>query len=231
MALSDYLDLVPNLVGDSDDRLTPSDQDGAIRLAVLRYSQDRPRHLVEDLTVAVEGNAVDLPVDWEAEFSEPESVEYPIGDVPPTILSPSEDWTIYQAPTGPMLVFSSSLPAGADLRLSYTVKHILTTDTDTIPEQHREAVACWAAAVLCEQLASAYAANSQPTIQADRVDQTSPQRAYAQRAKDLRKRYQDEIGVGERRNVAAGTVISHLGRNSLGGLRLTHPLRGWQGQR
>lgn len=231
MALSDYYSLITQLAQDSSSRLTPDDLDRALTAAVLRYSQDRPRRTVVDVALAVGGNFVGLPDLWEEDFSDVQQVEYPIGRVPPSLPQRGEAWDLYEAPDGRMLMFAEALPDTAELRVTYTRKHALSEAADTIPAQHREAVCCWAAALLADQLAAWYAANGDPTIQADRVDQTSPQKAYAALAKTLRQRYRDEIGVEERRNVAAGTVVSHPDRNSLGGLRLTHPLRPWTGSR
>lgn len=230
MALSDYLTLLPNWVGDSDNRLTADDRLNGLALAVARYSQDRPRHITEDILLEG-GQVVDLPAEWEPGFSTLERVESPVGQIPPIVLMPGEDWQLLQIPTGLMLALAWPVAAGTEVRLTYTRAHVLSDTEDTIPAHHREPVICWAAAVLCEQLASLYAANSLPSLQADRVDQTSPQKAYVQRAKDLRQRYRDEIGVEEKRNTAAGTVVTPRDRNSLGGLRLTHPLHGWRGQR
>lgn len=233
MALTDYYSLIAQLAQDSASRLTADDVDTAVRAAVLRYSKDRPRRIVEDLTAATGGQYLDLPVDWQAGFSAVQELEYPIGQVPRSLIpAGAEGWELLPMPDGSDLVaLAAGLPAGATVRLSYTRRHVLTAGQDTLPEDDREAVCCWAAAILCDQLAAWYAANGDPTIQADRVDQTSPQKAYAAQAKMLRKRYQDEIGVEEKRNVAAGTVVSHPDRNSLGGVRITHPIRGWTGQR
>jgi hypothetical protein len=231
MALTDYYNLIAQLAQDSSSRITPDDTDRALAAAVLRYGRDRPRRQVEDVTLAMGGYFADLPELWEEGFSELQQVEYPIGARPPAILAASESWDMYETPDGQVLAFVDSLPEGATLRLTYTRQHQVDGSADTIPEQDREAVCCWAAALLCDQLASWYAANGDPTIQADRVDQTSPQKAYASRAEKLRKRYLDEIGVEEKRNVAAGVVVSHADRNSLGGPRITHPLRPWTGRR
>ena len=231
MALTAYYTLISQLAQDSAGRLTPNDMDRALGLAVARYSKDRPRKVVEDVVSVLGGSFLDLPEAWESGFSVLQQVEYPVGQVPVVVIPPVEGWELMPVPDGEIVALLDAVPANATLRLSYTVRHVVSADTDTIPEHDSEAVCCWAAAVLCEQLAAWYAANGDPTIAADRVDQTSPQKAYAAQAKTLRQRYFAELGVEDRRHVAAGTVVSHTDRNSLGGPRMTHPLRGFTGQR
>jgi hypothetical protein len=231
MALSDFLTLTAKLAQDNRKRLASGDLAAAVAEAVARYSADRPRRTVEDVTLEEAGHFVALPEEWEEAFSELQQVEYPIGRVPPALLPRGEDWDLYPSPAGPVLMSLAELPAEAELRLTFTRKHVLSDAEDTIPRHHREAVCCWAAALLCDELAAANAANAAPTIAADKVDQTSPQKAYAALARTLRQRYRDEIGVEEKRNAAAGVVVSHRDLNSLGGTRLTHPLRDWRGRR
>ena len=219
--LTDYTPLITQLAQDGAGHVTEDDISAALALAVLRYSQDRPRRAVTDVTLAAAARLVDLPEDWEAGFSDLVQVEYPIGQTPLALLPRGEAWTLYETPDGPVLLGMSEWPAGAVLRLTWTRAHVVDV-VDTILAQHREAVCCWAAALLCEQLASRYAANSEPTLQADRVDQTAPQKAYSQRAQALRQRYLDEIGVDAKRNQAAGVVVGTTGRDSRGGPRVTH---------
>ena len=93
---------------------------------------------------------------------------------------------------------------------------------DTIPIEDREPVACWAAAVLCDQLAALYSGNTDSTIQADSVQQTSKAQEYAARAKALRKRYMDELGIEDKRSEPAGVVVNLDFPDSQGQDRLTH---------
>lgn len=224
--IADYTALITQLAQDGAGHVTVDDLSAALALAVLRYSQDRPQRVVEDVTLVTAARQVDLPTGWEAGFSQLVQVEYPLDQSPPALLPRGEAWSLYETPDGPVLLGASEWPAGAVARLTWTARHVLDEDGSTLPEQHREAVCCWAAALLCEQLASRYAANSDPTIQADRVDQTAPQKAYTQRAQALRQRYLDELGVDAKRTQAAGVVVAPSRRDSRGRPRITHPLRG-----
>lgn len=227
MRLSDLTAMIARLAQDAGGILAPEDSAAALRAAVERYGMDQPRRFVADLPIADDG--LDLPEDWEAGFSAVAGLEYPIGQRPPALL-PNEGYYPYAAPDGDRLMFAPGYGGTGAARLTYTRRHAYDADADacTVPDQHLEAVAAWAAAVLCEQLATYYAGNSEPTIQADRVDYTSPARQYQKRAESLRKRYFDELGIDPRRNVAACAVATPVAKNSVGGPRLTHPLRPWR---
>lgn len=222
--LLDFQSLVMDLVRDEANKITPDARDQAIARAVTRYSADRPRELVEDVT-ASNSNTLPLPASWETDFSEVRALEYPIGDVPASYIDPAQ-YYLYQAPSVAKTIrVTSGLAAAAAVRVTFTARHSLTPSIDTLPERDREAVTCWAAALLCDQLAALYANDSAPTIQADSVDHQNQAREYGTRANKLRARYFDELGLDPKRAVPAGVVVNLDNNNSLGGDRLTHPRR------
>ncbi len=221
--LSNYQTLVDSLTRDDANAITTGERDIAITLAVSRYSKDRPQTKVEDLT-APGGQTLDLPAAWESGFSGLQSLEYPVGNVPPSMIDTGA-WGIYNAPGTRQIMVQASLPANETVRASFTIQHVLDDVTDTIDIVDREPVASYAAAVLCDQLASLYSGDSDSTIQADSVDHQSKAREFAFRAKTLRKRYYDELGIDPKRNVAAGAVVDLDLANSLGNDRLLHPGR------
>jgi len=221
--LSDYQALVISLVRDDAGKVAPLDRDTAIASAVERYSADMPRETVEDIN-GLGTQLLALPGGWQAGFSDIWLLEYPIGRVPPTLVN-QDDYSLYQTPTGPQIQLRYSVAAGTDnVRATYTVKHQLDGANDTIPANHREVVACWAAASLCDQLATLYAGQSDSTLQADAVDYKNKSAMFAARARALRTRYTNELGVSDVRNVAAGTVVTLVDRDSRGQQRLTHPM-------
>lgn len=221
MALANLQALIAQLAPANGGQLSDADRATALAQAVERYSADRPRVLVEDL--AVSDGGLGLPEGWQADFSAVSSLEYPIGHRPPSFFR-ADQWFMYQHPDGWGIELVEDLREGTLVRCAYTVRHVVDADTDTIPAQDAEAVACWAAALLCEQLATLLGANTEPTIQADRVDTGSPARQYAAMAKTYRQRYFDALGIDPKRNVAAGVVVSFPARNSRGQPPLTHPL-------
>ena len=220
--LADYQTLTDSMVRDDAGKITPIERDLAIAAAVIRYSKDRPRIKVEDIT-APGGHYLPLPTGWEAEFSDSRSLEYPLGKVPPVYLEP-DSWDMYATPSGTQIMCkSASLPANAAVRASYTIRHIVSTTVDTVPETDRETVASYAASLLLDQLASLYSGDSDSTIQADSVNHQSKAGEFAARARALRKRYFDDLGIDTKRNAASGVVVNLNLKDSRGRDRLTHP--------
>lgn len=217
--LSDYQTLVDSLIRDEDELLSTADKDAAIAAAVTRYSLDRPRTKVEDITLATTGQLLDLPAGWETDFSALRSLEYPIGDVPPTLI---DGWQLYQSPTAIQIQLASGLAAGAVIRANYTIVHQVDVAQDTVPVVHRTAVANFAAGRLAGQLAALYAGDQAPTIAADSIDHADKSRKFSALANTLRKRYFDALGINPKRTVAAGVVVDMDLKNSLGRDRLTH---------
>lgn len=224
MPLADYQALIDDLVRDDTGKITTADRDEALARAVARYSKDRPRIRVVDVS-APGGNRLALPGDWQNGFSELRRIEYPIGNTPPTLLDP-DGYGLYSTPTGDEIKIINAIAAAQQVRLSYTVRHAVdATPSDTIRADDREPVCCWAAALLLDQLAAWFTGASDSTIQADSVDRRSKGGEYAARAGKLRKRYLDELGVEERKNVAAGVVVDLDMADSQGRDRLLRPRR------
>jgi hypothetical protein len=221
--LADYTTLVAAAVRDDAQKLAVGEISSAIAQAVARYSKDRPRQKVEDLT-APGGNLLPLPAAWEADFSQLNSLEYPIGNVPPYIIE-AGGWAMYATPTGLNIQVEAGIVAADQVRASYTIAHVLSTTVDTIPVADRESVSSYAAAILLDQLASLYSHDQDSTIKADSVQHTSKAAEFAKRANVLRKRYFDDLGIDTKRNVAAGVVVNLDMASSVGRDRLTHPRR------
>lgn len=221
--LTDYQTLVAAAVRDDASKLSPADIVSAIAQAVARYSKDRPRQKVEDI-VAPGGNLLPLPAAWEADFSQLNSLEHPIGNVPPDLIG-AGDWAMYAAPDGLKIQMMAVINAAAAVRTTYTIAHVLSGVADTIPVGDRESVSSYAAAMLCDQLASLYSNDQDSTIKADSVQHSSKAGEFARRAKVLRQRYFDDLGIDTKRNVAAGAVVNLNLNNSLGRDRLTHSRR------
>ena len=221
--LIDYQALVAAAVRDEAQKLSAGDIGSAITQAVARYSKDRPRLKVQDV-VAPGGNLLPLPAAWQADFSQLSSLEYPIGNVPPDIIG-AGGWAMYVAPDGLMVQVMAAISAAATVRVTYTIAHVLSDVADTITVMDREPVSSYAAAMLCDQLASLYSNDQDSTIKADSVQHTSKAGEFARRAKVLRQRYFDDLGIDTKRNVAAGAVVNLDLASSVGRDRLTHPRR------
>ncbi len=220
MSLSDYRKLIADLVPDGTGKVSLEATVRAIEAARIRYSGDKPRCVVEDVTAAG-GNDLPLPTAWSADVSRVLAVESPVGAMPPTFVS-QEDWLVLAVPGGQALRVRYALAAQAVARITFSAPHVLTESADSIPLLDREAVVCWAASLLCDQLAASYATNSDATIQADRVDHTSPSRTWSKQAGIYRQRYFDLLGIDPKLVVAAGAVVNLDMSDSRGRPRQTH---------
>ncbi|MDO8933476.1 MAG: hypothetical protein Q7U97_13865 [Rhodocyclaceae bacterium] len=219
--LTDYQTLVTSFVRDDATRITPGELDGAIGLAVLKYSAAAPRPRVADLT-NVSGMVIALPAAWEADFSAMTSLEHPVGSVPPVLLD-GDAWAFYRDIDGLKIMLAASLPAGSTVRATFTARHAVSATEDTIPVGHREPVAKYAAALLCEQLAAFYANDTDSTIAAGMAQGQTKSQAYAARARDYRKAYIDAIGVEDKSAQPACAVAGLKTRDSDGQSRFFHP--------
>jgi hypothetical protein len=222
--LIDYQTLVIELVRDDAAKIAVAERDRAIAAAVLRYSTDRPREKVQDLTPA-SSQVLPLPAAWEDGFSVLLELEHPIGDIPPSLI-PQDRYALYQEPAAVKIQLLDGVAVAANsVRAKFVIKHQVDAAVDTIPLQHREPAACWGAALLCDQLAAFYSGGTDSSIQADSVQQQTKAQEYSSRARALRKRYLDELGVEEKKSAPAGVVVNLDQLDSRGQDRLTHANR------
>jgi hypothetical protein len=227
--IDNFLAAVRALIQDAAGKLSDVDRKVLIAKAIRqRYSKDRPLHLVEDI-VGDGSSSVAMPQKYEDNFSVIESIEYPIGSEPPTIVE-SEDWYTYRAPSGLKLRFSSATPTAAKpVRVNYTARH--AADGSTVPSEDFDAVCDYMASLCLESLAAQYAQTGDSTIGADVVNYRTKSSEYLGLAKAARKRYFDHVGAqddsgsggnqgsGEPAAIATGDLNETMG---WGGDRLTH---------
>lgn len=195
MALADHQDLIADLAGGLVAALGTAARDRALARAVVRYGQDRPRRLVVDVTAGA-GGTLTFPAGGDPAL--PVSLEHPIGDDPPTLIEPDR-WTLYATPTGTEIRVTGGLPTGAVVRVTHGARHTVDAGTDTVPAADLEAVASWAAALLCDQEAARTAGDTLSTIQSDSVQHASVSGNWARRATALRARYHELLGVDPKR--------------------------------
>lgn len=216
---------------DAAAKLAAGDRDALLKQAILqRYSKDRPLELVSD--VAGNGTSlVDLPTsedaDYEYGFSDVESVEYPVGQVPPSVLL-DEEWQLYKSPTGTLIMLLDTQPSiGESLRVVWTARH--ADDGSTVPDQDFEAVCDYAAGLCFDALAASYAQTGDPTIAADSVNYRTKSQEYLGLGRAAKQRYFDHLGIsssptstGVGPALASGNLHEEL---TAGVDRVTHPAR------
>lgn len=199
MALADYQLLVDRLVLDQSGTITPADRDRAIELARLRYSSDAERQVTQDVTWLYDGAVGPMPAGW-ADGAYLLDWEWPVGTAQPNGL----ELAVYVTPTGVQLMADTSLRVGDVVRVRFGVLHTLGAE-DTIPVKHREAVASYAAHVLCKQLATYYSGQREASIGAESSNTDSRARNYAARAKEYRATYFGGLGIADPQASGAGT--------------------------
>jgi hypothetical protein len=198
MAFADFQTLVDKMVRapGGTETISTADRDQAIELARLRYSADCERELVEDVAWAADGYFAPLPAGW-VDGCYIKQAEFPIGEQPAALVA----LAIYGTPSDQQLVTEDALQAGDLVRVTYAAPHLLSDDpaADTIPAVHREAVASYAASLLCGQLAAHYSGERETSINADGSNTESRSRNFAFRAKDYRAAYYAGIGKADPR--------------------------------
>lgn len=184
-------DMTKSLVKDVSGKLEdPADYENAIAAALKRYSRHRPYAVPADLT-GTGGNDLDLPPGWLPDFSAIISCEYPVGNVPATLLD-RDLWQIYRTPTATKFRLLAAQPAITEtVRVEYTILHV----EGTVPSADLDAVACLAAANCLRQLAAAYGQTSDQLIQADVVNYRSKSDEFRRLADALEKQYKDHLGL------------------------------------
>lgn len=220
MARADYLELMAQRVQDTDSRLSVDDHDRALRAAVIKYSKDSPLSIVTDIA-ANGSNLLTLPDGFDPLFSRVSGLEYPVGNYPPTLLD-SGSYQLLQIPGGYALAVHTCIPIGQMVWMTWTQMHTVDALHDTIHAAYRDAVADWAASLLCHDLATLYSGDSDPTISADSVDHNGKAREFAARSRTLAQRYWDALGIDPKKNNAHGEVVNLSVTPSHGTPHLTH---------
>jgi hypothetical protein len=211
-------------------KLATGDRDALLQQAIVqRYSKDRSREIVTDmpgLGTSFVNMPASTPDSFEDGFSIIKSVEYPIGQVPLSLVL-EENWQIYRAPapTGLQVLFIANQPMTSEVvRFTWTARH--KPDGSTVPDVDFEAVCDYAAGLSFAALAAIYTQTGDATIMADSVNYRTKGQEYAGLAKAAAKRYFDHVGVAADDKAAqAGPAIATGSMHELLGMgldRLTH---------
>lgn len=186
----------------------------ALRPAFARYSSDRPRIVVSEQ--AGEGSAyVDLPADWDVDFSILQQIEYPARQNPPTYLGQT-DWTFARSASDvdvtQVLIYDSTPAASEWVRLTFSAPwpfpDATDPDVDLLGSIAFEAVASLAASFACESLASEAARDRSAALPNDLVagsDRQAQLSAAADRYRALYERFIDP-GIGAPAHKRVGTL-------------------------
>lgn len=210
------IDIVERKTKDSSGTLQYEDYTGAVTEALKRYSKHRPYWKVADIT-GNGGHDYPLPADWSEGLSAAQGIEYPVGNIPETILD-AADWKLYATPTGKKLRLITSTPKATEtFRLVYSTLH---ASERTVPAADIEAVANLAASICLRQLAAKYGQTSDPTINADVVNYRSKCDEFRRLADSLEALYKEHLGLKESDTTPAAMATAPAPKRDR--VRLTH---------
>lgn len=221
--MSTLADIRTKVIGitrdDSGKIVNPTDYDRIINAAVNYFSRHRPDYKVVDVVGAGVSDYA-LPTGWVDGFSSIEDIEYPLNDVPATLID-KDSYEVYQTPAAKKLRLKYAKPTGAEsFRIAFTILRTATT----IPDGDVDALCNLASAFCLEELANMFAQTSDATLSADSVNYKSKSSEFSQRAKRLLQLYKEHIGIKEDDSTSAASAVVDLDVGYPGGReRLTHP--------
>lgn len=201
----------------------------AAEAALRTYTRDSPR--IVSAALSGDGSAYDfpLPAAWIAGTSRLLGVEYPAGEQVPLMVDPNEvavrEGTLGGQPTRLLRFLATTPSSGTDnIVVTYTTRHVHTTEEDSVPADDLDAV-CWlAASNLAQTMAAKRADSSDPSLHADAVNHRDAEQRWAAVAKRLAGMYQQHLGIGAEVAPAAGVIDLDV-NSSWGKDRLLHPRR------
>lgn len=219
-------------VGDlaEQQKLTDTEIGTFLAQATRRYAMDRPLVTVEDST-SVGTVDVPLPTAWEDGFSVMLRVEYPISTTGTIYLVDQRSWSIYRAPGGPSLRFSSAITTGEDVRCTFTTSPTLdaVAANSTLPDADFLNVCDLAVSISADAIANGYGFTHDPVIATDVTNYRTKVDEWQSIAKRYERRYQDAMRITTAQGASAipvaGTWINWDLGSSDGKPRLTHDAR------
>jgi hypothetical protein len=214
--------LVAGHIQDAAAKLSSDEVKAAIEEALAgRYSKDRPRRVVADLT----GDGAQYEWDvstiggWQAGFSQVAQIEYPQGERVPVLLEQG-DWTLYESPAAQFLRFPCALASGKKARVQFTAAHAV--DASSMPEADFYAVGALAAALAARRLAAVYTQIGDSSMGADTVNYRTKAQEYLTLARRLEKDYENLLGTDPERSAPAASRTAEWTGDTAGGERITH---------
>jgi len=202
------------------DNFTEQSKTYAITMALGKYSTDCPREIMAN--VNGRGDRLSLPSEWVFRLSEIRNIEFPLYQNPPSFLK-NECFQVYASPSGQEIrLFDVAIKTTDLARVTYTT----AWKESDLEMNGIEAVAMWAASLLCEQFATRFAPSTDSTISADGVSHVSKSQNFSTRVKALRERYEQIVGKkADNFPKAACAVVNLNATTSRGRDFFTHPNR------
>ena len=199
----------------------------ALDEAIAAYSDTRPDETAEDTTG--DGSfEYPLPAGWVEEFSGIISLAYPFVSTDQTYsyLKPGKDYTVDRTPSGLMLRFLAYIPTTAEtFRIVYTIPHVVTGNSTTIPVVDEKAVLNCASGAMADMMAASYEKNTRTTFPDTQFDLRGKVNEYHTQADRYYKMWRMAMGISEDGSPAAASLHTDTDWYLAGGGEpLTHRL-------
>ena len=198
----ELIDAIISKIKDDSGKLTTADFSSALTEAMNRYSNARPLSSVVDQ----HGSGVNdqpLPPAWIEGFSDIMSVEYPVDQVPASILDP-RDYSLYARPAGKSLRLNITPLLTETIRVTFTIMHTEAS----VPIVDMEAIANLAASLCLRQLAASFGQTGDSTILADSVNYRSKADEFRRLADSFEGLYKSHLGIQNNDTVGAASCMA-----------------------
>jgi hypothetical protein len=200
-----YIDAIRgNVHAVNDERLfPPAKLEEAVDHAVRRYNKDGPR--VIPATVSGDGTQeYATPTGWVVGKSFIDSIEYPKGNNPPTLLDKDDDFYVYDnSETVQVIRFLPTPQTGEEFVVRFTGIHAVTATTSTVPDEDFPAVVALGTGFACRLAAAFFAQSRDGTIQADIIDYGQKADQWVALANHWFAEYANMMGIGDDAMVTA----------------------------
>lgn len=194
-SLQNYISWIKRNVPQAEDELAPGAIEQCLGSALRFYSRIEPRMTgIEDYTGDGSTYEFALPGDWDSQFSRIKGIEYPQGYQDPEYLD-TDQWFIYDTPSGQVLRLKTTPASGETARVSYTRMHKISSQQNTVPDKDKEALRYLAASLVARSLESKYASHTEPMLEADVINYRTKQRQYKEVADDFEKIFKAHFGM------------------------------------
>ncbi|PAT39166.1 hypothetical protein CK623_11430 [Vandammella animalimorsus] len=190
MTMDELRASVEHMVRDQHQVLAAPERDRAIDMALARYGVDMPRRASATLRWQADGHAQRLPQQWQLSFELLHVELLGAGGRNEAL----HRYLVRELADGfELLLHERKLLAGSQVFIAYICPH----EAGSIHPSHREAVAAYAAHLLCRQLAAHFSGEREAAIGADASQTESRARNYAARAAEWRASYFAALGVAD----------------------------------
>jgi len=196
MKLTGFRDKAKSKIPGFPDILTEKEiNDSLVSSLESRFSEDYPQVIVLDIT-GDGSQRYSVPADWVEGFSFINELEFPVGDIPKTIID-KRRYSVDKLPSGQKITLINITPTAAgDFRITYNIPWSIAT-LESIPRHNNENFVLVAASNLARLLSAAFSSHTDSRFEADTADHAAQAENFKTIADDLLELYDNSIGADE----------------------------------